>query len=750
MTTARATIALLFAIQSLGGLRLEDAISILERQGLTVVYSSALVKPEMRVEREPRASTPRGKLEEILAPLGLRLVEGPRHELLVVAGPKPAPRVEPAPPPAPKPRYSDEIVVKPAPKPATSGTPTQVESISGDELRRVSDPSGDLTRTMQRFPGITGTEASAAIGIRGGTPDQTIIAVDGLELSEPFHLRNFFNLFSTLDSSSVSHVDLMSGAFPAEWGDRIGGVINLDLLSSAPQESESSSLSLGTLNSRLTTLGTTPDRNTSWIFTTRGWYPDAILNFDKSSSELISTDCYDVLGKVEHRFSPRTTASISFLSAYDDLAYRNFGNTAVDRSAAHERSSHFWLTGRTEWSDSVSMRSILAVGRLFQDRVGSIVGNDALQIADSRGFNFVELKQDWSVAARGSQIKFGLDARTSDARYDYTRTATGTPLIDVHLRPHEQAASVYASDSIPLGAHAVAEVGLRWDRQSLRGGDAQLSPRVNLLWTIDPDTNVRLGWGRYYQSQRLNELQVEDGVTQFAAPELAEHRNVSFDHRFERGLTLSVTAFDDPVMNVRQRFENVLNPIDVFPEAQLDRVLVAPLSSRARGVEMRMTGRAGERIGWWASYTLSRATDRIDGRDVPRSWDQPRAASGGFNVDLQRDWSASLTGTYHSGWPTTPVVAVANTAGASLVLGERNSERLPTFFRLDARVAKSLHVTRGELLLTFDVVNLTNHNNVCCISDVSAFDRGDGTFGVHREDRSLIPFFPLLSARWKF
>lgn len=750
MIPARAAIAFLFAIQSLGGLRLEEAISILQRQGLTVVYSSALVKPEMRVEREPRATTPRGKLEEILTPLGLRVVEGPRHELLVVAGAKPAPHVEP-PPPVPEARYRDEIVVKPTPRPATSETAAKVESISRDELGRMSDPSGDLTRTMQRLPGITATEASAAFGIRGGTPGQTIIAVDGLELSEPFHLRNFFKLFSTLDSSSVGHVDLMTGAFPAEWGDRIGGVIDVNLLSSAPRDSESSSLTLGTLNSRLSTLGTTPDRNTSWIFTTRGWYPDAILNFDKSSSELISTDCYDVLGKVEHRFTPRTTASISFLSTYDNLAYRNFGDTEVDRSAAHERSSHFWLTGRTDWSDSVSMRSILAVGRLSQNRVGTIVGNDALQITDSRGYNFVELKQDWRVSAPGSQsVKFGFDARTSDARYGYSRTATNTLPVDVNLQPHEQAAAVYASDGIPLGAHAAAEVGVRWDRQSLRGGDAQLSPRVNFLWAIAPGTNVRLGWGRYYQSQRLNELQVEDGVTQFAVPELAEHRNVSFDHRFDGGLSLSVDAFDDPMVNVRPRFENALNPIDVFPEAQMDRVLVAPSSSRARGVEMRVTGRAGGRTGWWASYTLSRATDRIDGRDVPRSWDQPRAAIAGFNVDLQQDWSASLTGTYHSGWPTTPVGAVANPAGASLVLGERNSERLPTFFRLDARVAKSLHATRGELLLTLDIVNLTNHNNVCCLSDVSAFDRGDGTFGVHREDRSLVPFFPLLSAIWKF
>ena len=746
VTAARLSLAMAFALPLLSGMRLDDAISLLQRQGLTIVYSSALVKPEMHVEREPRSTTPRGVLDEILAPHGLRAIDGRQGELLIVAAPPPAPPPRPQPPP--KPRFGDEIVVTPS-RTGVVGEPAAASvSMTGAELQRAPNPSDDVPRTLQHFPGVTGGDASASVHIRGGNADETIIAVDGLELSEPFHLKDFFNIFSSLDSSAIDRVDLRTGAFPAEWGDRMGGVIDMNL--AAPSASESSSLSLGTLSGRVSSSGATANRDTTWLVSGRSWYPDVVLNAEKDQTELINTDCYDVLGKLEHRFTARTTASITFLGAYDNLGYHNDKAGEVDQSAAEEKSSHVWLTAQTKVSDATSVRTILATGRLWRDRIGSISGSDVLQINDARGFNFVELKQDWRTSVPGNQQwRFGFDAKSADARYDYTRSGADAALMNIQLTPHERSAAMYASDTIPMGDTVVAQLGLRWDHQSLRG-ESQVSPRANLLWNMTANSDLRLGWGRFYQSQRLNELQVEDGVTQLAAPERAEHRTASFDHRYSDGVALHVEAFDKPMSDMRAHFENALNPIDVFPEAQDDRVIVAPSRSRASGIELRLAGNSGERAAWWIGYTRSRTIDTIDGRNVPRSWDQPNAASGGLSFRLPSDWSTSLTGAYHTGWPTTPAIPVSTTHGLDVILGPRNSERLPAWFRLDGRISKSLYTQRGELLVSLDILNLTNHENVCCITDTVPYVRGDGTLGVRREDRSLLPFFPSLSARWQF
>jgi outer membrane cobalamin receptor len=747
-------LALAVALLPLKGLRLDDAISLLQRQGLVVIYSSSLVTSEMRVDREPQAPTLRGKLEEILAAHDLAVMEGPRKELLVVAASKPPPprpaqpRMKPQIKPQIKPQFGDEIVVRPGFTRILNDPVAPGQSLSREEINRSANAIGDVTRILQNLPGVAGSEGSATLNIRGGGPEDTLIALDGLELSEPFHLRDFFNIFSTLDSSVMGHVDLMTGSFPAEWGDHMGGVVDLNL--ATPSENQSSSLTLGTLDSGFTVAGATAERNTNWLFTARGWYPDVVLNVDKDPTELINTDCYDLLGKVEHRITPRTTASFTVLDSLDNLGYRNIHPDETDKSDAKETSAHAWLTTQTNWSDSTSVRSILAVGRLWRGREGSIAGGDTLQISDRRGFNFVEVKQDWRAGlSERQQLRFGFEAKTSDARYDYTRVGDDTPAVDAHLRPHEESLGFYASERIQLTRTAVAELGLRRDRQSI-DGRSQMSPRLNVVWAITQSSSLRLGWGRYFQSQRLNELQVEDGVTQFASPERAEHRSASFEHRFAGGLTMSIEAVDKPMTNVRPRFENMLNPIDVFPEAEDDRIRIAPQRSRATGIDLRLAGKAAANTAWWFGYTRSRAVDTIDGRDVPRAWDQPNAASGGLNVEVGESWDANFAAAYHTGWPTTPMFAVRTADGIEIVPGQRNSERLPAWFRLDARLTKLIRSRSGTLALTLDLINATDHRNVCCVSDVFAIEENNGMLGVTRRERSLVPIFPTLNARWQF
>jgi Carboxypeptidase regulatory-like domain/TonB dependent receptor len=66
------------------GRPVSDVLHQFRRQGLNLVFSDALVQPSMRVTQEPRETTPRGILTEILTPHGLSLREEGRGALLVV------------------------------------------------------------------------------------------------------------------------------------------------------------------------------------------------------------------------------------------------------------------------------------------------------------------------------------------------------------------------------------------------------------------------------------------------------------------------------------------------------------------------------------------------------------------------------------------------------------------------------------------------------------------------------------------
>jgi hypothetical protein len=92
----------LFALPSPGwtqalhyaGRPLAEVIRELQTRGLNIVFSSELVKADMRVTVEPKATAPRRILEEVIVPHGLRIVSGPKGALLVVRAGK-APRNAP-------------------------------------------------------------------------------------------------------------------------------------------------------------------------------------------------------------------------------------------------------------------------------------------------------------------------------------------------------------------------------------------------------------------------------------------------------------------------------------------------------------------------------------------------------------------------------------------------------------------------------------------------------------------------------
>jgi len=70
------------------GQRLDDALRLLQRTGLPIIFSSEIVTADMRVTSEPRATNTRDILNELLAAHGLKAEAGPGGTLLVVRDPR--------------------------------------------------------------------------------------------------------------------------------------------------------------------------------------------------------------------------------------------------------------------------------------------------------------------------------------------------------------------------------------------------------------------------------------------------------------------------------------------------------------------------------------------------------------------------------------------------------------------------------------------------------------------------------------
>src|SRR5262249_10925360 len=131
-----------------------------------------------------------------------------------------------------------------------------------------------------------------------------------------------------------------------------------------------------------------------------------------------------------------------------------------------------------------------------------------------------------------------------------------------------QAYAAYASVLRSWDSGFAVDVGLRWDGQ--RYGKAfnanQLSPRLSLQYHLDPDTVLRASVGRLSQTQRPDELQVEDGDNVFHRAEFAMQSVLSVERRLTHRIQLHVEAFDKEISHPRPRFENLLDPIALLPE----------------------------------------------------------------------------------------------------------------------------------------------------------------------------------------
>ena len=83
----------------------------------------------------------------------------------------------------------------------------------------------DIFRTLQMLPGVqTSSDFSSALYVRGSTPDQNLIMLDGIAIYNPYHLGG---IFSTFNTDAIKEADFHAGGFPARYGGRMGAVLNI-------------------------------------------------------------------------------------------------------------------------------------------------------------------------------------------------------------------------------------------------------------------------------------------------------------------------------------------------------------------------------------------------------------------------------------------------------------------------------------------------------------------------------------------
>ncbi|UCF68327.1 MAG: TonB-dependent receptor, partial [Acidobacteriota bacterium] len=432
-----------------------------------------------------------------------------------------------------------------------------------------------------------------------------------------------------------------------------------------------------------------------------------------------------------------------------------------ERIRVANRGVYFWLSAVNQWTAALSSQSVASIGKLEWERQGvSEPDAEQIDVDDERNVTFYGLKQDWTwEPLRAHRFKAGADVRWLSSDYSYASSSTGStgPEFEsrqVFLEPQGTTVGLYVADRVRFGPALAVELGLRYDAQNYTD-DHQLSPRVNAVWHASDRRTFRFGWGRFYQSQRIHELRVEDGETSFLPAQLSHQAVLTYDERLPGGLVLRVDAYVKKLSRVRPRYENLFNPIELFPETEPDRIRIAPDRGRAEGLELLLRSARGRPLVWWASYSLSSVDDELNGESIPRRWDQTHAVHFLIGYEINERWSVSVSGSAHSGWPTTPVAGELReqpdgSLTAERVLGQLNSDRFPDYFRLDAKLRGDFLRKSSTLGLEIEILNLLDRQNVCCVDEFGLEPQPDGTVTVFRTVDPWLGITPSLRLSWEF
>ena len=208
------------------------------------------------------------------------------------------------------------------------------------------------------------------------------------------------------------------------------------------------------------------------------------------------------------------------------------------------------------------------------------------------------------------------------------------------------------------------------------------------------------------------------------------------------------------MQQVRPRFENLHDPLGLIPEIQPDRVRLDPARATSKGIEISID-RSNGPVDWWATYTLSEVTDRINGQDEYRSWDQEQAFQGGVSWSNER-WDVALAANIHTGWPTTGLTLVEDGVDDEgepafvAIPGPRNAERFGTFASVDFRISRKWKLQRGSFMAFFEVSNMFNRDNECCRDFDFDEDEDTGEDVFDSDIDYWMPFLPAIGVLWEF
>ena len=504
------------------------------------------------------------------------------------------------------PQAVEEIVVRPQINKQRAINPMALAEgrlLSVEEANRFAGAFNDPARLVTSFAGVTGTGgiSNNALAIRGNAPQYTQWRLEGVEIPNPTHFADMISLgggvYSALSSQVMGNSDFFNGAFPAEYGNALSGVFDMQMRNGNNQKHQNT-FQLGLTGIDLASEGPLSKKhNSSYIFNYRysltGLVADANLKYQDLSFKLnFPTERAGTFSIWGLGLTDKNSVGPLDKNDWESYADRQDVETKLGKSSGG-------VTHKYRINNNTYIKTALAgtYSGVYQN-VGQVDSfNSRTQVVDIDNNNWNIVLNSYINKKFSSNHLNRTGITATGMVYDFDYNVTPNYGLDM---PMENIAtgsgnniqfSAYSQSIFTLSPKLSMSAGLNALYFNLNN-NFSIEPRLSMRWNFRTNQALSLAYGLNSKRERLDFYYVVDTTTNLPGNmelDLAKshHFNLTYDWHISDVLHLKAEPYYQYLLDVpveENSSFSVLNLSDYY----LDKILVNTGKGKNCGIDVTL------------------------------------------------------------------------------------------------------------------------------------------------------------------
>ena len=635
---------------------------------------------------------------------------------------------------------------------AVTETKTSVINLTPKTLKKLPTIGGqaDLAQYLQVLPGVIFTgDQGGQLYIRGGSPIQNKVLLDGMIVYNPFHSIGLFSVFET---DLIRNAEVFTGGFSADYGGRISSVMDITTRD-GNKNRLSGKLSASSFGARIMLEGPIAKAKTE-----NGGSSSFVLSVKNSYLEQSSKTLYSYIEKDGLPFNFLDIYGKASINAANGSKINFFGFGFDDRVNNYKALSDFgWKSygGGSDFLVIPGKSPVLIEGNMAYSSYKASL-TEQTSPARSSSINGFNMGFHFTYFLGKDLIKYGVEVLGFKTEFNFTN-GVGRKIEQIE-NTTELAGYVRYKGSY---GKLLFEPSLRVQYYASL---SEISPEPRLAMKYLLGDNIRLKFATGMYSQNLIAANSDRDVVNLFYGFLSGPDNLpaKFDGKevtsklqkathFILGTEIDINRHLN--VNIEGYLKNFgqltnLNRNKIYDEATAGYTIPDRLKKdfiiekgKAYGADLALKYEYNK-IYFWAVYSLGYVTKTFEDKGGVLYTYRPHYDRR-HNVNLilsytggdKKQWEMSARWNFGSGFPFTQVQGnyeyLSFTQGINydyttangqlgMIYGELNKGQLPTYHRLDLDAKRRFYFSEHtELELSFSLTNVYNRKNVFYVDQIT-------------------------------